>query len=258
MEILGIDIGGSGIKGAPVETETGLLLAERLRIDTPQPATPTAVTETVARIADEFRWSGCIGCGFPAVVKNGIVMTAANIDPGWIGKNAGSLIAHATEAPRVVVGNDADVAGLAEMRFGAGKGNRGLVLMVTLGTGIGSGLYYNGVLIPNTEFGHIEIKGKVAEQYAAESVREREDLSWKEWADRLNRYLEKMVRLTWPDLIILGGGVSKKSEKFLPHLSVKAPVVIAHLKNDAGIIGAALFAGESSVSGSDSSATTTD
>lgn len=242
MEVLGIDIGGTGIKGAPVDTVTGQLLTERFRIETPQPATPKAVIETVAKIATQFNWTGRMGCGFPAVIKNGVAMTAANIDQDWIGKNTIALIHQAIEVEHVVVGNDADVAGLAEMRFGAGKGQDGVVLMVTLGTGIGSGLYFKGQLIPNTEFGHIELRGKNAEQYAAESAREREDLNWKEWAERVDKYLDRMVRLLWPDLIIIGGGVSKKADKFLPHLTSKVPILPATLKNDAGIIGAALLA----------------
>jgi polyphosphate glucokinase len=240
--LLGIDIGGTGIKGATVDTATGEMTAERFRLETPQPATPEAVVKTVAEVAKHFDWTGPIGVGFPAALREGVVLTAANIDKSWIGQNAAQMIAEATGSPKVVVGNDADVAGYAEMHFGAGKGNNGLILVCTLGTGIGTALFYKGVLIPNTELGHIEIKGQDAEEYAAESAREREDLSWEKWARRVDRYLLKMQSLFWPDLIILGGGVSKKDEKFIPLLTVteKVPVVPAGLRNEAGIVGAAM------------------
>jgi polyphosphate glucokinase len=240
--LLGIDIGGTGIKGATVDTATGEMTAERFRLETPQPATPEAVVATVAEVAKHFDWTGPIGVGFPAALRDGVVLTAANIDKSWIGQNAAQMIAEATGSPKVVVGNDADVAGYAEMHFGAGKGNNGLIIMCTLGTGIGTALFYKGVLIPNTELGHIEIKGQDAEEYAAESAREREDLSWEKWAKRVDRYLLKMQSLFWPDLIILGGGVSKKDDKFIPLLTVteKVPVVAAGLRNEAGIVGAAM------------------
>lgn len=241
MNVLGIDIGGSGIKGAPVDTTTGDLLAERHRIPTPQPATPQAMAETVAQVAAHFAWKGPVGCGFPAAIRQGVVLTAANIDPSWIGVNADRLIEKATDCP-ATVGNDADVAGLAEMRLGAGKGNDGVVFVITLGTGIGTGLFYKGVLVPNTELGHIELGGKNAERYAADSAREREDLKWDEWARRVDKYLLTMERLFWPDLFIIGGGVSRKHEKFLPLLTVKTKVVPAKLRNEAGIVGAALAA----------------
>ena len=244
MEVLGIDIGGSGIKGAIVETKTGEITQQRFRIETPQPATPEAMIETIAQIAAHFEWKGKpIGSGFPGVVQHGEIKTAANLDKSWIGKNAETLIREATGASLVHVINDADAAGLAEVKIGAGKDVKGVVLMVTLGTGIGSGLYIDGTLVPNTEFGHIELDGhKDAEHWAADSAREREDLKWGEWAKRVNAYLNKMQALLWPDLIVLGGGVSKKSEKFLPNLDVPTKIVPAVLLNDAGIVGAAMAA----------------
>ena len=244
METLGIDIGGSGIKGAIVDTDTGTLKTERHRIETPQPATPNAMVDVIAQIASHFEWKGKpIGSGFPGVMKDGEVMTAANLDKGWIGHNAETLIRDASGASLVHVINDADAAGLAEVRFGAGKDVKGVVLMVTLGTGIGSGLYIDGILVPNTEFGHIEVHGhKDAETWAADSARERDDLKWGEWAERVDTYLRKLESLIWPDLIIIGGGVSKRSEKFLPALTVRSRIVPAALLNDAGIVGAALAA----------------
>lgn len=243
MQALGLDIGGTGIKGAPVETTSGVLLAERFRLLTPQPATPQAVAETVAQITSHFAWQGPIGCGFPAVIRAGIAHTAANVDTAWIGTNASDLFSRTTGC-HCVVANDADVAGLAEMRFGAGKGRQGVVLVITLGTGIGSALFANGLLVPNTELGHIELKGQEAEQWAADSAREREDLSWKKWAKRVDLYLHKMQEYFWPELIIVGGGVSKKHEKFLPLLTVETEVVPAQLRNEAGIVGGALVVAE--------------
>jgi polyphosphate glucokinase len=242
--ILGIDIGGSGIKGAPVDTSTGTLLQERYRIETPQPATPKAVIETAAAVAKHFDWKGPIGVGFPAVVKEGVIFTAANIDKSWIGENAAEGLLRATDATKVAVMNDADVAGMAEMRFGAGVGENGLVLMITLGTGIGTALFLSGKLVPNTELGHIELRGREAEEYAAESAREREDLSWEKWAKRVDRYLDAMQRLFWPDLIIIGGGVSKQHDRFFPLLTTaeRVRIVPATLRNEAGIVGAALAA----------------
>lgn len=240
--ILGIDIGGTGIKGAPVDITTGELIGERFRLETPQPATPEAMVATVAEVVKHFDWHGPIGVGFPAVVKYGTVSTAANIDKSWIGKDAAGMIAEATGCSPVAIGNDADVAGLAEATFGEGKGKGGLIFLCTLGTGIGTALILDGKLIPNTELGHIELKGMDAETYAAESIREKEDLSWEKWAKRVNRYLTAIENLFWPDLIIVGGGVSKKAEKFFPLLSLRTPVVPAALQNEAGIVGAALWA----------------
>lgn len=240
MQILGIDVGGSGIKGAPVDIETGRLLSERLRIKTPEKAEPKPVAEVVADIARSFNWKEQIGIGFPAPIKNGIAMMAANISEKWIGINTDQLFTSVTGCP-CKVGNDADVAGLAEMAFGAGKDQMGTVIMLTLGTGIGTAIFFNGHLLPNTEFGHLEIKGEDAEHRASDAARQREDLSWKKYARRLNEYLMQMEKLFWPDLFIIGGGISKVHEKFIPLLTVQAKVVPAQLLNEAGIIGAALF-----------------
>jgi len=239
MQVLGIDIGGSGIKGAPVDIEKGKMLTERYRIPTPQPAKPKAIAKTVSEITRHFEWDGPIGCGFPAVIQQGITRTAANVDKKWIGIDAKALFSDATDCPVNVI-NDADAAGLAEMAFGAGQGRLGVVLLVTIGTGLGTSLFTNGVLLPNTELGHIEIDCIDAELLASDSARERKDLSWKKWGKRLNTYLTRLEGLVWPDLIILGGGVSKKHEKFMPYLTVQVEIVIAKTFNEAGIIGAAL------------------
>lgn len=239
MEALGVDIGGTGIKGAPVDTASGRLLAERFRLQTPHPATPQAVTNVISEIANHFDWQGPVGCGFPAVIRGGIVHTAVNVDATWVGTDAQTLFEQ-DMGYRCIVANDADVAGLAEMRFGAGRGRDGVVLVVTLGTGIGSALFFSGQLVPNTELGHIELKGMEAELWAADSARKREDLSWKKWAKRVDVFLQRMHDYFWPELIIVGGGVSKKHEKFLPLLTVEAEVVPAQLRNEAGIVGAAL------------------
>ena len=238
MELLGIDVGGTGIKGGIVDAERGELAGERFRLDTPHPATPESVTNTVARVVQHFNWKETVGAGFPAVVRRGIVETAANIDEGWIGRDVESMFQQATGCD-FSVRNDADVAGLAEMRYGAGRGCDGVVLLLTLGTGIGSALFSGGRLVPNTEFGHIEMDGRGAERRAADSVRTRKKLSWKKWAERVDDYLHLLDFYLWPDLIIIGGGVSKKHENFLPLLTVKTKVVPALLRNDAGIVGAA-------------------
>jgi polyphosphate glucokinase len=243
MDILGIDIGGTGIKGAPVVVASGALLAERYRLKTPLPATPEAVSVAVAQVVDHFQWQGPIGCGFPAVIRHGYVMTAANVAKTWIGQNVQDLFEVATGCAVTVV-NDADAAGYAEMHFGAGQGVQGTVLLVTLGTGIGTAVFIDGRLLPNTELGHIEIGGKDAEKWAAASVREQKRLSWKKWGRRLDTYLTTVQRYLWPDLIIVGGGVSKKHEKFLPLLTLQTKVVPALLRNEAGIIGAALAAAQ--------------
>jgi polyphosphate glucokinase len=240
MQILGIDVGGSGIKGAPVDTQTGKLLAERNRIKTPEKAEPEPVAEVAAQVAQSFDWKKPIGIGFPAPIKNGIVMMAANVSEKWIGINADELFTSITGCP-CKVGNDADVAGLAEMTFGAGKDQTGTVIMVTLGTGIGTAIFSNGHLLPNTEFGHLEMNGKDAEYRASDAARQRKNLSWKKYAKRLNRYLMVMEKLFWPDLFIIGGGISKVHEKFIPLLTVQAKVVPAQFQNEAGIVGAALF-----------------
>lgn len=241
MEILGIDIGGSGIKGAVVDVTTGELLTERFRLPTPQPSRPEDVAAVVGEIARHFEWTGPIGCTFPAVIRNGVAYTAANVDKAWIGTDARRLFSQATGCPVTVI-NDADAAGIAEMVFGAGKDRPGVVIMLTIGTGIGSALFVDGHLAPNTELGHIEIDGVDAEEIASDRVRKEKDLSWKKWAKRLNKYLQRVEFLLSPDLLILGGGVSKKFEKFAPYLETQAPVVPAEMRNNAGIIGAALAA----------------
>ena len=241
MEILGIDIGGSGIKGAPVDVANGELTAERYRIPTPQPSTPAAVADGVAEVARFFQWQGPIGCTFPAIVKGGVVYSAANVDKSWIGTNGEALFAERTGCP-VTLRNDADAAGIAEMRFGAGQGKDGLVLMLTFGTGIGSALFYDGVLIPNSEFGHMKVRGKDAEDRASDRVRREQELNWKQWAKRVNEYLAYLDLLFSPDLYIIGGGVSKKQDKFLHLLDTKTPVMMAEMLNEAGIVGAALAA----------------
>jgi polyphosphate glucokinase len=242
--VLGIDIGGSGIKGAPVDIDKGTLAAERVRFETPQPATPAAVAKVVAEVAKSFPdVAGPVGATFPAVVKNGVVLTAANVDAGWIGADADALFTKAL-GREVSMANDADLAGMAEMRFGVGRDRSGVIVMVTLGTGIGTALFVDGKLVPNTELGHIEIDGKDAETRAAASVRERKGLSFADWAPRVQTYLRRLDALLWPDLFVIGGGVSRKAEKFLPLIDVRPDVVPAQLQNEAGIVGAALLAAE--------------
>lgn len=239
-EVLGIDFGGSGIKGAPVDTKKGKLLDKRIRIDTPSPATPEDVTNVIKEIVDHFHWKGSIGVAFPSVVQNGIIKTAANIDKSWIGQNASELIKNKTNLSAFVV-NDADAAGMAEIKFGAGKDKLGSVLLVTVGTGIGTVLFTRGKLVMNTELGHIYLNSGIdAEEYASDAVRKKENLNWKEWAKRFDVYLHEMHRLFWPELIIIGGGISKKPENFVQYLTVESEIVMAESKNEAGIIGAAL------------------
>lgn len=243
MTLLGIDIGGTGIKGAPVDVETGTLLAERFRIPTPQPSLPNAVADVVGQIAAHFDYRGPTGITFPAIVKRGVIFSAANVDPSWIGTHANDLFASHVGGPVEVV-NDADAAGIAEMRFGAGRGRDGVVIMLTLGTGIGSAIFLDGQLLPNTEFGHLKIRGKDAEKRASEKVREDKELTWKEWSKHFNEFLEELEALFSPDLFIIGGGASKKAAKFLPFLKTKTEVLIvpAQMQNEAGIIGAAYLA----------------
>lgn len=241
MEILGVDIGGSGIKGAPVDMETGTLLAERRRMPTPAGAKPGPVAEVVAQIIRKFDWHGPVGVGFPAVIRKGVVRSAANIHQKWMDTQIEPLLSEITGCPVSVI-NDADAAGLAEMAFGAGVGHQGVVLVATIGTGIGTALFTNGHLLPNTEFGHIQIDGVDGEKRASDMARKTEKLSWKKWAQRLDVYLTTLERLIWPDLMILGGGVIKNHEKFLPLLTVEAEVLPATLLNDAGIVGAAMAA----------------
>ncbi|MDM8564923.1 ROK family protein [Candidatus Halobeggiatoa sp. HSG11] len=243
MEILGIDIGGSGIKGAPVNIETAELTTDRHRIPTPEISTPDAVSEVILELIQHFAWQGPIGCTFPAVIKQGVVKTAANIDNSWIGVNGEELI-HAKTGCKTLLLNDADAAGIAEMEFGAGKGNSGVVIIHTFGTGIGSAIFVNGQLVPNTEFGRLEIRCKEAEQRASARNRTEEDLKWKAWTWRVNEFLERMETLFWPDLLIIGGGVSRKHNKFLHLLKARAEIVPAQMLNQAGIIGAAIAAGK--------------
>ncbi len=242
MELVGIDIGGTGIKGAPVDIEKGGLTADRVRIPTPQPATPEAVAQVVADLVGRFETEGTVGATFPAVIQGGQALTAANVDHSWIGKDvAGTFTAACGGRPFVVL-NDADAAGMAEVRFGAGAGRTGVVLMITLGTGIGSALFVDGTLVPNTELGHLHMHGGDAEDYAAESVQEREELSWKKWGKRVGEYLRYLEALFSPDLFIIGGGVSKKSDHYFSYFDTRTEVVPAQLLNEAGIVGAALAA----------------
>jgi polyphosphate glucokinase len=239
--VVGIDIGGTGIKGAPVDLATGTLTTSRIRLLTPLPATPAAVAGVVATLVEQLDVDGPIGLTLPGVVTGGVLRTAANIDKEWLGLDAVDLFGTAT-GRRVAVVNDADAAGVAEVKFGAGAGRSGVVMMVTLGTGIGSALFVDGALVPNTELGHLHLHHGDAEDWAADSVREREDLSWEEFAHRVQQYLELVQRLFWPDLIIVGGGVSKKADKFLPLIQLDTEVVAAAMQNDAGIVGAAMIA----------------
>jgi polyphosphate glucokinase len=241
---LGIDIGGSGIKGAPVDLAKGEFAQDRLRVDTPKVSSPTAVADIVAQIAAHFAadiGDSPVGVTLPAVVTNGVVRTAANIDPAWIGTDARKLLSDKL-GRAVTVLNDADAAGVGELHFGAARNARGLVVMTTLGTGIGSALFYDGVLVPNSELGHLEIDGHDAEQRASANVKDDKGLSWQEWAERLQRYYSHVEDLLWPDLIVVGGGVSRKADRFLPLLHLRAPIVAAQLANSAGIIGAAWMA----------------
>ncbi|HET6534017.1 MAG TPA: ROK family protein [Actinoplanes sp.] len=241
MSILGIDIGGSGVKGAPVDTVAAELLEERHRVPTPQPADVTSVVAAVGEVAGKFDGWDAVGITFPGVVVDGVVRTAANVDKSWIDAPAAELFSERLDKP-VSVLNDADAAGVAEVAFGAGRDQRGLIMMLTFGTGIGSALFMDGKLIPNTEFGHLELDGQDAELSAADRAREQEDLSWDQWAPRVQRYLRHVEMLLSPRLFIIGGGVSKKSDRFFPLIDIRTPMVPATLLNNAGIIGAAVTA----------------
>jgi polyphosphate glucokinase len=247
VQALGIDIGGSGIKGAPVDSVTGDLTAERFRLETPRPAVPKAVAELVGEVAAHFDWTGPVGVTFPGVVMRGTIRTAANMDPerDWIGVDAAGLFGQALRIgdgslPHVL--NDADAAGVAEMAHGVGRGRDGVVIMLTFGTGIGSALFHDGRLVPNTELGHLELRGKDAEERASARIREEKELSWQKWAERVQEYLTQIEKLFSPDLIIVGGGVSKHADKFLPLLTTHAEIIGAKLANNAGIVGAAMAA----------------
>ncbi len=238
----GIDVGGSGVKGAIVDLDTGQIVGERFRLETPQPATPEAVTRTVAEVVRHFGWTGPLGVTYPGVVVDGVVHTAANVDSSWIGARVADLMSAALDGQPVTVLNDADAAGLAEQRYGAGRNQDGVVVLLTFGTGIGSAVIHHGMLLPNTEFGHIEVGGKEAEHRAAASVRERKEWSYRRWTKEVTRVLVAVENAIWPDLFIAGGGISKKADKWIPLLENRTPVVAAELLNTAGIVGAAMAA----------------
>lgn len=243
MKVLGIDIGGTGIKGAIVDTKRGKLITERVRIPTPDPATPQAVLDTVIQLVNEFSYKGPIGCGFPAAVRHEIVKTASNIDKSWLGMNAAQQIRKATKCPTHLI-NDVDAAGIAEMKFGAGKKQKksDTTMMVAAGTGIGTSLFIGKKLVPNTELGFVHLHNMPGEHYAANSVREAENLSLSEWAQRFNEYLMRLESLFWPDLFIIGGGISKKFEEYEQYFTLDTQIVPAATRNHAGIIGAAISA----------------
>lgn len=242
-QIFGVDIGGSGIKGSIVDVEKGDLVEDRFRIETPQPATPGAVTEVVHQVVDHFGWVGPVGVAFPAVVQRGVVLTAANIDASWIGIDADAQL-EAVLHGEVTMINDADAAGIAEMRFGEGVGVDGVVLLLTFGTGIGSALFYDGMLVPNTELGHLEFRGMPAEHYAAGRLVERDDMKLDWWASRVNEYLLHLERVVSPDLFVFGGGISKRFDEFSHEFETRTPVRPAKLRNNAGIVGAGMAAYE--------------
>jgi polyphosphate glucokinase len=239
----GIDIGGSGMKAAVVDLDTGELASERIRIPTPKPATPAAMADVAGELVRRHEWTGPIGVGFPGIVRRGVVHSAANLDSSWLGVDADRLFTAACGVDVAMV-NDADAAGLAEVRWGAARGVDGVVLVLTFGTGIGSGLFFDGVLVPNTELGHLELDGRDAESHAAASVREREGIGWKRWAPRVERYLRHLEMLFSPDLFVIGGGASKAAREWLPRISIATPIVAASMANNAGIVGAALVARE--------------
>lgn len=242
MAILGIDIGGSGIKANLVDVATGKVVAERFKLDTPQPSIPAAVAGAVAEVVDHFGYSGPVGCTFPAIIRQGVALSASNVDAGWIGTDARLLFEQTTSRPVTVI-NDADAAGMAEMRFGAGRDRRGVVMILTFGTGIGSAMFLDGVLIPNTELGHLQLAGyESVEDWASSKAKTDEDLSYAEWAGRVDRYLHHLARIFSPELFIIGGGISRKFDKFGRFLTVGVETVPAELKNEAGIVGAAMAA----------------
>ncbi|WP_167103195.1 polyphosphate--glucose phosphotransferase [Mycobacterium sp. DL592] len=238
----GVDVGGSGVKGGIVDLDTGLLIGERFKLLTPQPATPEAVGKTVAEVVNHFGWTGPLGVTYPGVVVDGVVRTAANVDKAWIGTDAAELFGAALGGRQVTVLNDADAAGLAEERHGAGRSVNGVVVLLTFGTGIGSAVIHKGVLLPNTEFGHLEVGGKEAEHRAASSVKERKEWSYERWSEEVTKVLVAVENLIWPDLFIAGGGISRKADKWIPLLKNRTPVVAAELLNEAGIVGAAMAA----------------
>ncbi|WP_328396952.1 ROK family protein [Streptomyces sp. NBC_00390] len=243
MNVFGVDIGGSGIKGAPVDLERGDLAQERHKVLTPHPATPDAVADGVAEVIGHFGWTGPVGITFPGVVTGGVTRTAANVDKGWIDKDAAKLLGDRIGGLPVTILNDADAAGVAEVTFGAGRGRKGTVILLTLGTGIGSAVFIDGRLVPNTELGHLELHGHDAEKRASTKAKESEDLTWEHWARRVQKYLAHVEMLFSPELFVIGGGVSRKADKFLPLIEgVRAEIVPAELQNNAGIVGAAMAA----------------
>jgi polyphosphate glucokinase len=244
MEYLGLDVGGSGIKGAIVDTVSGKLITDRYRIDTPEGAEPKDVSITMHKICQHFQYTGPVGVGFPSIVQHGIVLSAANISKNWIGQNINVLLSQES-GNQIFSLNDADAAGIAEIKFGIGQEyQKGVVILLTIGTGIGSAIFSDGVLVPNTEFGHLKIRGKDAEHRASDAVRQKEDLSWKKWGERIDELLVTLEGLFSPDLFVIGGGVSKKFEKYAGHLTIKTKIMPAMLLNQAGIIGAAIYAKE--------------
>jgi len=246
---VGVDVGGSGIKAAVVDTTTGGLISDRLRVPTPSPSTPELVSSTIGRLvrrlakANGLAESVPVGVGLPGVTTGGRLLTAANIDPAWVDYPVANKLAKSLKRTVSIV-NDADAAGIAEMRFGVGAGKPGVVIFLTLGTGVGSGVFIDGTLVPNTEFGQMEIRGRPAERRSAAASRVRRGLSWKAWAMDLDEHLQRIEDLMWPTLFILGGGVSKNADRYIPRLTVRTPVVPASLRNDAGIVGAAIVAAE--------------
>ncbi|QEN14907.1 polyphosphate--glucose phosphotransferase [Mycolicibacterium sp. ELW1] len=238
----GVDVGGSGVKGGIVDLDTGKLIGDRYKLLTPQPSTPEAVAATVAEVVRHFDWTGPLGVTYPGVVVNGVVQTAANVDKGWIGTNASEVIGAALDGQHVVVLNDADAAGIAEQHHGAGRNRDGVIILLTFGTGIGSAVIHDGQLLPNTEFGHLEVDGKEAEHRAASSVKERKDWSYERWSQEVTKVLVSIENALWPDLFIAGGGISRKADKWIPLLKNRTPVVAAELQNEAGIVGAAMAA----------------
>ena len=238
----GVDVGGSGVKGGIVDLDTGQLIGERFKLPTPQPSTPDSVAKTIVEVVEKFGWEGGLGVTYPGVVTDGIVRTAANVDKGWIGVNAQEVIGAALGGRKITVLNDADAAGLAEEKFGAGKDNTGVIVLLTFGTGIGSAVIHNGVLLPNTEFGHLEVGGKEAEHRAASSIKEAKDWSYERWTKEVTKVLIAVENAIWPDLFIAGGGISRKADKWIPLLENRTPVVAAALQNEAGIVGAAMAA----------------
>lgn len=244
MDVLGIDIGGSGLKAAVVNTTTGELVSERLRFPTGELATTEMVMEQILQITRTFKWKGLIGCGFPGVIRENIICTAANLDNSWIGVNLAALV-HKRTGCKTTLLNDGDAAGLAEVRLGAGQGKKGVVILITVGTGLGTALFVDGVLVPNTEFGHILMKGKEeAEEICSDRVRKAKGLSWKQWSRRFSQYLNYLETLFWPDQFIIGGGGAKKPERYMEYLNIRTELQPARFKNRAGIIGAALYSKE--------------